>query len=92
MYLQAQILIHKDYTILDQFCILTIDKSAYFVACVEQIMMEAIPNDRANRGHRAKFPEDVLLDSLPGQLWFGAEVRAWTKSQTDNKLIMKIIF
>ena len=66
------------------------NKCAYFVACVEQIMMEAIPNDRANRGHRAKFPEDVLLDSLPGQLWFGAEVRAWICIQyIHGEILMK---
>lgn len=29
--------------------------------------------DRACRSFRAKFPEEVLQDSLAGQLWFGAE-------------------
>ena len=38
-------------------------------------MDHAIVNERANRDFRAKFPDDVLQDSLAGQLWFGAEVR-----------------
>lgn len=38
------------------------------------IMDDAIPDMRANRDFRAKFPDDVLHESLAGQLWFGAEV------------------
>ncbi len=45
------------------------------LAIVEQVMDHAIANERANRDFRAKFPDDVLQDSLAGQLWFGAEVR-----------------
>lgn len=40
---------------------------------VQKIMEEAIPGQRANRDFRVKFPDDVLQDSLAGQLWFGAE-------------------
>ena len=37
-------------------------------------MEEVIPANRANRDFRVKFPDDVLQESLAGQLWFGAEV------------------
>lgn len=40
---------------------------------IQKIMEEAIPAQRANRDFRVKFPDDVLQDSLAGQLWFGAE-------------------
>nr|XP_042904972.1 lateral signaling target protein 2 homolog isoform X1 [Parasteatoda tepidariorum] len=40
------------------------------------IMDEAIPDIRANRDFRAKFPDDVLHENLAGQLWFGAECLA----------------
>lgn len=33
-----------------------------------------IPNERASRDFRVKFPDDVMQDNLAGQLWFGAEV------------------
>lgn len=42
---------------------------------IEKIMHEVIPEQRANRDFRVKFPDDVLQESLAGQLWFGAEVR-----------------
>uniref|UniRef100_A0A914WMC0 Uncharacterized protein n=1 Tax=Plectus sambesii TaxID=2011161 RepID=A0A914WMC0_9BILA len=31
-------------------------------------------SDRASRDYRVKFPEDIVHENLPGQLWFGAEV------------------
>ncbi|KAK6045366.1 hypothetical protein COOONC_17128 [Cooperia oncophora] len=31
-------------------------------------------SDRACRDFRVKFPDEIIHDSLPGQLWFGAEV------------------
>ena len=37
-------------------------------------MQDAIQNQRAPRDFRVKFPDDVLQESLAGQLWFGAEV------------------
>lgn len=36
-------------------------------------MDELLGEDRACRAFRAKFPEEVLQESLAGQLWFGAE-------------------
>ena len=41
---------------------------------IQKVMDDAIPGQRANRDFRVKFPDDVLQDSLAGQLWFGAEV------------------
>ncbi|XP_071477842.1 lateral signaling target protein 2 homolog [Diadema antillarum] len=46
------------------------------LAIIEQLLNEAIPEHRASRDFRAKFPDDVLQDSLAGQLWFGAECLA----------------
>ncbi|KAG5671617.1 hypothetical protein PVAND_001810 [Polypedilum vanderplanki] len=40
---------------------------------INQIMDELLGDDRACRAFRAKFPEEVLQESLAGQLWFGAE-------------------
>ena len=43
---------------------------------VEKIMASVVPaKSRAARDYRVKFPDDVLHDSLAGQLWFGAEVK-----------------
>lgn len=42
-----------------------------------EIMDDAIPDMRANRDFRAKFPDDVLHENLAGQLWFGAEVNTF---------------
>ncbi|XP_052250475.1 lateral signaling target protein 2-like [Dreissena polymorpha] len=43
---------------------------------IQRIMEDAIPTERANRDFRVKFPDDVLQESLAGQLWFGAECLA----------------
>lgn len=40
------------------------------------IMDELLGDERSSRAFRAKFPEEVLQDSLAGQLWFGAECLA----------------
>ncbi|KAJ8867398.1 hypothetical protein PR048_031199 [Dryococelus australis] len=40
------------------------------------IMDTVIPYERANRDFRVKFPDDVMQESLAGQLWFGAECLA----------------
>lgn len=40
------------------------------------IMDELLGDDRTARAFRAKFPEEVLQESLAGQLWFGAECLA----------------
>lgn len=37
-------------------------------------MNQLIPNERASRDFRVKFPDDVMQENLAGQLWFGAEV------------------
>lgn len=42
-------------------------------------MDEMIPNERADRDFRVKFPDDVMQDNLAGQLWFGAEVINFSK-------------
>jgi len=41
---------------------------------IQRVMNDAIPAQRASRDFRVKFPDDVLQESLAGQLWFGAEV------------------
>ena len=43
------------------------------LAIINQIMDELLTDDRSCRAFRAKFPEEVLQESLAGQLWFGAE-------------------
>ena len=37
-------------------------------------MDQVIPDERASRDFRVKFPDDVMQENLAGQLWFGAEV------------------
>lgn len=45
---------------------------------LENVVNHAVPSNlRAPRDYRVKFPDDVVHESLSGQLWFGAEVR-WT--------------
>ncbi|KZC13192.1 Lateral signaling target protein 2 like protein [Dufourea novaeangliae] len=39
-------------------------------------MDDLIPDSRANRDFRVKFPDDVMQENLAGQLWFGAECLA----------------
>ncbi|XP_052864727.1 lateral signaling target protein 2 homolog [Anopheles cruzii] len=46
------------------------------LAITNQIMDELLGEDRASRAFRVKFPEEVLQESLAGQLWFGAECLA----------------
>ncbi|KAK6621993.1 hypothetical protein RUM44_001800 [Polyplax serrata] len=41
-----------------------------------KIMNQLIPNERASRDFRVKFPDDVMQENLAGQLWFGAECLA----------------
>lgn len=45
---------------------------------LDEMLQENFPSqsDRAPRDYRVKFPDDILHDSLPGQLWFGAEVKS----------------
>ena len=45
------------------------------LAVIDKIMCAVVPeSSRACRDYRVKFPDDVLHESLAGQLWFGAEV------------------
>ncbi|XP_058812312.1 lateral signaling target protein 2 homolog [Topomyia yanbarensis] len=46
------------------------------LSITNHIMDELLGEDRAPRAFRAKFPEEVLQESLAGQLWFGAECLA----------------
>ena len=40
-----------------------------------EILPMAFPStELSSRDFRAKYPDDVVQDNLPGQLWFGAEV------------------
>lgn len=48
-------------------------------------MDEVIPEERAPRDFRAKFPDDVLQENLAGQLWFGAEVSALKKKKLSSQ-------
>ncbi|KAI6177845.1 Lateral signaling target protein 2-like protein [Aphelenchoides bicaudatus] len=42
--------------------------------------------ERANRDYRAKFPEEIIHDNLPGQLWFGAECLAAGSNIVDHEV------
>lgn len=47
----------------------------------DEILNDVFPNEnqRASRDYRVKFPDDILHDNLPGQLWFGAEVHLFVR-------------
>ena len=53
-------------------------------------MDDIIPDQRANRDFRVKFPDDVLQESLAGQLWFGAEVGFKLIFSHFQKTLLKI--
>ncbi|VDK70329.1 unnamed protein product [Litomosoides sigmodontis] len=42
---------------------------------ISEMIQQVFPHesDRACRDYRVKFPEEIMHDNLPGQLWFGAE-------------------
>ncbi|XP_060096144.1 lateral signaling target protein 2 homolog isoform X2 [Heteronotia binoei] len=46
---------------------------AELLAIIEQIMDECIPKERHGRDYVAKFPEDLLVDSLRNHMLFAAE-------------------
>lgn len=50
------------------------------IVTLEHMVVDLIPDQRASRDFRVKFPDDVLQEGLGGQLWFGAEVSAADKS------------
>ncbi|KAI6235225.1 hypothetical protein M3Y95_00029000 [Aphelenchoides besseyi] len=41
--------------------------------------------ERACRDYRAKFPDEIIHDNLPGQLWFGAECLAAGSNIVDHE-------
>ncbi|XP_064630520.1 lateral signaling target protein 2 homolog isoform X2 [Lineus longissimus] len=53
---------------------------------IQVIMEDAIPNQRANRDFRVKFPDDVVHENLSGQLWFGAECLAAGSSIMNHEI------
>lgn len=55
---------------------------------IQKIMDQAIDVQRANRDFRVKFPDDVLQESLGGQLWFGAEVGVMQSSSVQFYFIV----
>ncbi|XP_052133010.1 lateral signaling target protein 2 homolog, partial [Frankliniella occidentalis] len=56
-----------------------------------RIMDQVIPDERADRDFRVKFPDDVMQENLAGQLWFGAECLAAGSSimnrETESSLM-----
>lgn len=56
------------------------------LSIVNVIMDELLADDRTPRAFRAKFPEEVLQESLAGQLWFGAECLAAGSSIMNREL------
>lgn len=42
-------------------------------------------SDRASRDFRVKFPDEIIHDNLPGQLWFGAECLAAGSNIVDHE-------
>ncbi|KAI6240151.1 hypothetical protein M3Y99_00502200 [Aphelenchoides fujianensis] len=42
-------------------------------------------SERACRDYRAKFPDEIIHDNLPGQLWFGAECLAAGSNIVDHE-------
>ncbi|KAK2712949.1 lateral signaling target protein 2 homolog isoform X2 [Artemia franciscana] len=49
-------------------------------------MDEVLGSERVPRDFRAKFPDDLVLDNLAGQLWFGAECLAAGSSIVNREL------
>ncbi|KAK5986172.1 Lateral signaling target protein 2 [Trichostrongylus colubriformis] len=54
---------------------------------IGEMLMIVYPreSDRACRDFRVKFPDEIIHDSLPGQLWFGAECLAAGSSIIDHE-------
>nr|CAD2124596.1 unnamed protein product [Meloidogyne enterolobii] len=42
-------------------------------------------NERTGRDYRVKFPDEIVHDNLPGQLWFGAECLAAGSNIVDRE-------
>uniref|UniRef100_A0A0K0EV71 Lateral signaling target protein 2 (inferred by orthology to a C. elegans protein) n=1 Tax=Strongyloides venezuelensis TaxID=75913 RepID=A0A0K0EV71_STRVS len=54
---------------------------------IYEMIVIIFPNeaDRASRDYRVKFPDEIIHDSLPGQLWFGAECLAAGSNIVDRE-------
>uniref|UniRef100_A0A1I7ZU44 FYVE-type domain-containing protein n=1 Tax=Steinernema glaseri TaxID=37863 RepID=A0A1I7ZU44_9BILA len=54
---------------------------------VSEMLVIVFPHesDRACRDYRIKFPDEVVHDNLPGQLWFGAECLAAGSNIIDHE-------
>ncbi|KAK0396274.1 hypothetical protein QR680_001651 [Steinernema hermaphroditum] len=54
---------------------------------VSEMLVIVFPHesDRACRDYRVKFPDEVVHDNLPGQLWFGAECLAAGSNIIDHE-------
>uniref|UniRef100_A0A0R3RTQ9 FYVE-type domain-containing protein n=1 Tax=Elaeophora elaphi TaxID=1147741 RepID=A0A0R3RTQ9_9BILA len=59
--------------IICEFIILSVFKTLPSIRA--EMIQQVFPreSDRACRDYRVKFPEEIMHDNLPGQLWFGAE-------------------
>uniref|UniRef100_A0AC35U6C9 FYVE-type domain-containing protein n=1 Tax=Rhabditophanes sp. KR3021 TaxID=114890 RepID=A0AC35U6C9_9BILA len=55
---------------------------------IYEMIAIVFPNesDRASRDYRVKFPDEIVHDNLPGQLWFGAECLAAGSNIIDHEL------
>ncbi|KAI1732026.1 FYVE zinc finger domain-containing protein [Ditylenchus destructor] len=54
---------------------------------IGEMLMIVFPHedDRACRDFRVKFPDEIIHDNLPGQLWFGAECLAAGSNIMDHE-------
>ncbi|CAB3400323.1 unnamed protein product [Caenorhabditis bovis] len=54
---------------------------------INEVLILLYPNegDRACRDFRVKFPDEIVHDTLPGQLWFGAECLAAGSNIIDHE-------
>uniref|UniRef100_A0A0N5ACB2 Lateral signaling target protein 2 homolog n=1 Tax=Syphacia muris TaxID=451379 RepID=A0A0N5ACB2_9BILA len=60
---------------------------------ISEIMVIVFPHesDRACRDYRVKFPDEIIHDNLPGQLWFGAECLTAGSSIIDHEAESEVI-
>ncbi|KAL3112776.1 hypothetical protein niasHT_019750 [Heterodera trifolii] len=54
---------------------------------ISEMLMLIFPleSERATRDFRVKFPDEIMHDNLPGQLWFGAECLAAGSNIVDHE-------
>ncbi|VDO28551.1 unnamed protein product [Onchocerca flexuosa] len=55
---------------------------------ITEMIQQVFPreSDRACRDYRVKFPEEIMHDNLPGQLWFGAECLTAGSNIIDHEI------